>query len=313
MRTAAMSLFNKKIMKVALINDVRFLVSSSSSLKVQQVLKEDALLIDALVSKEIFCSRESWTDLNFNASDWDAVIIRSAWDYTDNIKGFLAWCEKVSRETLLFHSFDLVQWNISKTYLIELFNQGVQTIPSIHLSMEKTFSFSQILNDVEVKDWVLKPIVSAGARGTHRISTSKIEEAEDLVRQYLAREDMMLQPFISSVESHGELSLIYFDGQFSHAVLKKAKRGDFRVQEQWGGSIHNYAPKAKQIEWGEKILSYAPEIPLYARVDALFTEFGGLILIELELIEPDLFLRKDTSASRLFANAILKRLSGIRR
>ena len=312
MRTAAMSLFNKKIMKVALINDVRFLVSSSSSLKVQGVLKEDALLIDALGSKGVFCSRESWTDPNFNPSDWDAVIIRSAWDYTENIKGFLSWCEKVSLETLLFHSFDLVKWNISKTYLIEMFNKGVQTIPSIHLSGEKTFNFSQTLKDVGVKEWVLKPVISAGSRGTYRISTSKMEEVEDLVRQYLVREDMMLQPFISSVESHGELSLIYFDGQFSHAALKKAKRGDFRVQEQWGGSIHKYAPKAKQIEWGEKILSYAPETPLYARVDALFTESGGLILIELELIEPDLFLRNDSKASGLFAKAILRRLSEIR-
>src|SRR5690606_15807296 len=145
---------------------------------------------------------------------------------------------------------------------------------------------------------------SGAARHTYRLNQKNISEHEEIFRQLIAHESMLLQEFQKPVLEKGEVAYMLFGGKFSHAVLKKAKPGDFRVQDDFGGTVHDYKPSAQEIEFAECVVTHCKLLPVYARVDVIWNNQDELCVSELELIEPELWFRKHHAAAELFAEAL---------
>jgi glutathione synthase/RimK-type ligase-like ATP-grasp enzyme len=201
-----------------------------------------------------------WSDPDVDWSAYDVVLIRSIWDYFERHDEFLAWLDRVPVPT--WNPIDTLRWNSEKTYLRELEAAGVRTIPTAWEG------------EVPWDDAILKPVVAGGSLGLRRA-----EKGEPIEPGFMA------QPFIPDVVSAGELSLVFFEGEFSHAVRKIPAEGDIRVQPQHGGRVKAANPTADELVTAERVLAAAGRDLLYARVDFV----GDTMLIELEAIEPRFF------------------------
>ena len=164
-------------------------------------------------------------------------------------------------------------------------------------------------NDFNNNTIIIKPCISGAARLTFKLSKHQIEAFNPKFNELIKEEAFIIQEFLKPIETFGEISLILFNGEFSHAVLKKAKPGDFRVQDDYGGTVHNYVPNVEEINFAETAVKACPEIPVYARVDIALDNNGQLVLIELELIEPELWLRHDKTFANTMAKAIKKHIN----
>jgi glutathione synthase/RimK-type ligase-like ATP-grasp enzyme len=238
--------------------------------------------------------------------DWggfDAVVIRTTWDYHQEPKAFISMLDQVKRSgTPLENAFDLVLWNMNKTYLRDLERKGVPIVPTSWSSDLGPVNEETILQRLGTDDVVLKPVIGASAYLTFRLypgSAAWREAAEAFHhREYLA------QPFIPSIVENGEYSLFFFGGLYSHTVLKTPQSHDFRVQEEHGGIIRAAIATHELIKAGERVMAAIGQVPLYARVDLVQMPDGGYALMELELVEPALYLRTDKGAANRFAHAI---------
>ena len=153
---------------------------------------------------------------------------------------------------------------------------------------------------------ILKPAVSGAARHTYRFLAKNAAEHEAIFRELIANEAMMLQVFQHNILTKGEVAFMVFGGQYSHAVLKIAKPGDFRVQDDFGGSVHDYIASPEEIAFVEKTMSALSTVPAYARVDMIWDNEGRPAVSELEMIEPELWMRKDINAATRFATVLLE-------
>lgn len=251
--------------------------------------------------------------------DWkafDAVVIRSTWDYTKAPEEFLAALAAIDQSGVkLFNRLELVRWNVPKTYLGDLARRGVPIVPTVWRGRLRRGELIEVLTELGAADAVVKPVIGAGAVGAFRLNRQLLDDQSDAVNQienYYARREMMAQPFLTAIDSEGEYSLFYFNGNFSHAVLKTPCPGDFRVQEEHGGIIRPVEPTADLRIAGDQALQAIGQPPLYARADLVRSNAGaGFWLMELELIEPSLYLRMDEHAPARFAEAIDQRFSGV--
>ncbi|MEM9405303.1 MAG: hypothetical protein AAGA81_04630 [Acidobacteriota bacterium] len=244
---------------------------------------------------------------------FDLLVLRSCWDYHLRRAEFLDWLEAVERSgTPLENTPQRVAWNSEKTYLRELEAAGLDTVPTEWLSAAQLLEGGgdAVRRRLAERSWdraVLKPTVSAS--GLHTFTTSpellRMQEAE--IRAAASHGDLMLQPFLPEIEARGEWSLLFFGGEFSHAVLKKARDGEFRVQSDFGGSATLAEAPPALIADAKRVLRVLGRPPLYARIDGVDRD-GRLLLVEAELIEPQLFLRLDEQAPRRFAEALKRRL-----
>ena len=231
-------------------------------------------------------------------------MFRSTWDYFDRFAEFAPWLERVASLTRLFNSAELVRWNMDKHYLADLAARGVR-LPSTHY-LERG-SRATLRGALAAAGWpeaILKPAISGAARHTYRIRAENVDAHEAVLAELLAAEAMLLQPFQERVMTEGEVSLIVIGGCCTHAVRKIAKPGDFRVQDDHGGTVHPHVASAEEIAFAEQAVAACPAPPIYARVDAVRDHAGALTLMELELIEPELFLRFHPAAAEALAAAI---------
>lgn len=238
-----------------------------------------------------------------------AAVFRSTWDYSERQAEFEAWLDQVALSTLLFNRYDLIRWNMDKHYLRDLAEQGVAIVPSVFLQPRQPVDLLALAQRFGWQELVIKPTVSAGARGTLRLNLNQPAAAQQALDQALASEAMLLQPFLPSVLSQGEVSLILIAGKVSHAIRKTPREGDFRVQDDHGGRVHPYFASAEENAFAERAVAACVVTPLYARVDLLRDEASQLRLIELELIEPELFFRFNPLAADILAQHIRASLS----
>jgi hypothetical protein len=237
--------------------------------------------------------------------DWSrfaAVIVRSTWDYQQDLPSFLDVLATIASQTRLANPLEVMQWNADKRYLRELEAKGVGIVPTLWGSAighpdEVLAMFGQVGAD----QIVVKPTVSANADSTFWLSTES--DLGDVAAAFMDR-PFMVQPFMSRVLDEGEFSLFYFNGAYSHAILKTPKPADFRVQEEHGGLIQSWTAGDGLLAAGSEVMSQTPAGLLYARVDLVRDDNGGFRLMELELIEPALYLRTDAGAPERFARAI---------
>lgn len=265
----------------------------------------DALVADILATRGIIVENVSWRSSSTNWDDYDMVIIRSPWDYQHSVDEFMAVLAKIdASNAILWNPLDVVRWNVRKTYLQQLHDQGIVIVPTQFVQSPSESDIRGMFEALESDQIVIKPVVGANANDTFWLrpdsSADLLQQIEVLYRGRLA----LLQPFIQSVVEYGETSHIFFDGQHSHSVLKTPRAGDFRVQEEHGSRIQPIQPDRALMEFAKQALEPVPQPTLYGRVDLVELSNGQQAVMELELIEPSLYLTYDTDSAERFADAI---------
>ena len=270
---------------------------------------ESHLLVAALAERGIVGELISWRA----AIDWAAfplVVVRTPWDYFRYRDDFLAWAGRVAGQTVLLNPPAVLAWNSHKAYLRELAQAGVATVPTCWLTAGSLAddALAACLAGCGWAQVVIKPAVSIGAIGAWCGAAGDPAAVAHLAA-LLAAGDVLVQPYLPSIADEGEISLIHFAGEFSHAVCKRPQAGDFRVQDMYGGSVAPVVADAAARALAAQALARVPGSLLYARVD-LVRHAGAWAVMELELIEPELFLPRDAAAPARFAAAIAACLPG---
>ena len=265
----------------------------------------DALVADCLQARGVKVDNVSWRSRTVKWDDFEMVIIRSPWDYQQAADDFITVLESIDASAaVLWNPLEVVRWNVRKTYLQELQDRGITIVPT-QFVQSPTVSQMRGMFEVFASDQiVIKPVVGANANDTFWLrqdsSAAELQQIEALYSRRLA----LLQPFIPSVTEYGETSLVFFGGEYSHSVLKTPQTGDFRVQEEHGSRIQSIVPNPALIEFSQRVLAPIPQRTLYARVDLVELPNGQPAVMELELIEPSLYLSYDADSAARFADAI---------
>jgi glutathione synthase/RimK-type ligase-like ATP-grasp enzyme len=246
----------------------------------------------------------SWRQVKVPWSSYDAVIIRSTWDYWDDVPNFIRVLEEIDASTRLANPLQLVHWNLAKTYLRDLEQSGVAIVPTLWSESLGPSSVPGFCDRLACDEIVIKPVVGANGVDAFRLTRYfHTAELAEIVPRFRDRA-MLVQRFMPLVLSEGEYSLFFFSGVFSHAILKVPMSGEFRSQEERGAAIHSVVPEKRLLAAGEQAMAALPLMPLYARIDFVRGEEGDFRVMECELIEPSLYLRTDPAAPVRFARAV---------
>ncbi len=249
-----------------------------------------------------------WNDASVNWAEYDCLIFRSIWDYFEFPTEFNDWLNEIEGLNIkTLNPLAVIRQNQHKFYLQTLQNQGFDIIPTVFV--EKNTDLN--LGILKQKNWpraVIKPAISAGSYLTTLFGIDEIEAISAEYTPIVPKRDLLLQPFMPEIQTQGEISMLFYGGQYSHAILKKPVQNDFRVQVQFGGVATPYQPSHKVIETAEKIIATFGQDLLYARVDGIMSE-GRFLLMEVELIEPDLFFDYHPEAKKRYLVA-LERMIG---
>jgi hypothetical protein len=263
---------------------------------------DDRLAVSELERRGIEVTPAVWDDPSVAWSDFDAVILRSTWDYHRRQAEFLAWVDALPAMTQVWNPPPLVRWNSHKAYLADLEGWGVPTVPSELVLRESPRTLESVLTTRSWSDVVVKPAVGADADRLRVVSRQELSAGESHLLAVLSHGDALVQPFQGRVRTAGERSLVFFDGAFSHAV----EHGFVLEVSSRLGRATPAQPAAR--EDAARLLARLPTPPLYARVDFLPGPGDRWLVSELELIEPDLYFRTDPRAPGRFADALLDRL-----
>lgn len=267
----------------------------------------DNLLIEPLAKIDWIAEEISWRDSTVNWDDYDVVVVRSTWDYQDAPEAFMATMHKIDASSaVLENSLNILKWNISKAYLKDIERQGVKIVPTQWFDRFDLAAVKAAVTGNAVQEFILKPLVSANADHTYRLTPSSLEQSADTLAEVFHDREFMLQPFIESIVSEGEYSLFYFGDSYSHCILKKPKQSDFRVQEEHGGILALVQPEQALKNLAAKTLETLPDDPLYARLDFVRTDTGFAVM-EVELIEPSLYFNMDEHSAQRFAEVFISR------
>jgi glutathione synthase/RimK-type ligase-like ATP-grasp enzyme len=264
---------------------------------------DDRLLLRALRDLGLAAEPAVWEDPHY---PWEAAslcVIRSTWDYAFRRPPFLEWAERTAATVPLWNPARLVAWNTHKRYLVDLADRGVPTVPTRVLPAGRTVVLSELLRELAWETVILKAAVAQTGRYLLRVGPENLAAGQRHLDRLLPTEDMLLQPFLPGVTTDGETSLVFFEGGFSHATRKRPVAGEFRVHDDYGGSIERTEPTAAQRAVAETALAVAGEPLLYARVD-LAPGPDGPVVMEFEIVEPDLYLHTAPGAADRFARAV---------
>lgn len=272
---------------------------------IKQVLQEDEFVQKALEKKGLKVTRTYWDNPEFDFSTSKITLFRSIWDYFHRFDEFSKWLDNVNTKTKLINNPELIYWNIDKHYLNDLSEKGINIPPTIFIERGDRRSLKDLHLKTGWSKTVLKPTVSGAGRHTYKLSINNIDSHENIYRELIDNESMILQEFQINITEKGEAAFILFNGKFSHSLLKKTKPGDFRVQDDFGGTVHTYDAKPEEIKFAEEVVSICSPLPLYARVDIIRDNNNKPAVGELELIEPELWFRYHPPAADVFADALL--------
>lgn len=268
---------------------------------------EDMDLIDFLTRKGLNVVLSIWTDENVDWSGFDVAIIKSPWDYHNHLKEFLVWLDKIdSLGVKVLNPPEVIKWNSHKSYLKDIIQTGLPVIPAEYLEKGSAFD-SRFFDLFNTETLVVKPCISAGAQNTMTVNKYNLKKRMEEIRLLLQERDYMVQPFVEEIKN-GEWSFLFFNGKYSHCSLKTPKQGDFRVQHYHGGSISYPRPNPIHIEQAGAYLRTLSQPTLYARVDGVVIN-NSFELMELELIEPYLFLNANNNLLENYYQALIALIS----
>lgn len=272
---------------------------------------ESGLLVDALAELGVRATIHAW-DQPCDWSQFPLVVSRTPWDYFHRVDEFLHWARGVAAITELLNPLPTIAWNAHKSYLLDLAAAGVPIVPTVLVGRgagaeERDAALSRF------SEAVIKPAVAGGALDAlHVDAIVDADVAAAHLGRLLAEKDALVQPFMAGIQSDGETSLIFFDGQLSHAIRKVPAAGDFRVHQHYGGTVLHHTPSPAELTVATAALAVAPAATGYARIDMVPGSSGPAVM-EAELIEPELFLGSDPAAPGRYARCLARRLNGTAR
>lgn len=263
----------------------------------------DMMLDDPMANLGWQVDHVSWRKKSVDWSQYQAVIIRSTWDYQDDANAFMQVLSDIETSgAVLLNPLKIAKWNINKNYLREVEEKGAEIIPTIWLEQFEYSLIQSYFEYFKTDQIIIKPTISANSDNTFWLKKDTFNEQQVLLEESLINRQLMIQPFIPAIIEEGEYSLFYFASQYSHCILKTPKSGDFRVQEEHGGILQSITPCKKLLTAANIALQTIPEEVLYARIDLVEHE-GVYKLMEIELIEPSLYFNLDESAAQNFSVA----------
>ncbi len=281
-------------------------IAFATSSEIPNLLTDDLLVVEKLAFQGIQVLPAVWDDKSVNWSEFAAVIVRSPWDYFLKADAYFQWVQSFLNKnsgTKLLNPPQAILNNIDKRYILDFEQQGIAIIPTHCVEKDTQASLKDIL---EMHSWdkvVIKPVVSAGAYGTWRSNLDKSEKHQEKFAEQITREAIFIQPFMPEIQSEGEWSIMYFNGKYSHSVLKSVAGDDFRIQEEFGGTTKAVEATADILKQTQKIMDLQIEPLLYARVDGVIRD-GQFLLMELEINEPSLFFEFSESGVENFVEAV---------
>lgn len=299
---------------IALLTERRFAapVAADGDWFLGNILRDDRLLGEALSRHGLSSVRVDWTRPDVDWAKFRCAVFRTTWDYFERFGHFVAWLDRVETQTSLCNSPSIVRWNMDKHYLADLAAKGIPVVASRFIERGSAVAVSDLLDASGWADAVIKPCVSGAARHTYRVNRANAADLDPTVRRLLAAESLILQPFQEEIVRRGEDTLMVLDGRYTHAVRKVAKSGDFRVQEDYGGTVHDHRPTDEQVDLAERAMAACQPPPAYGRVDMVRDNEGRMAVMELELIEPELWLRNHPPAATALAGAIARVVNSTR-
>jgi len=273
--------------------------------KFPDLAPRDEHLPALFAQKKVHTDNVTWNAPDIDWRAWDGLLFRSVWDYHLLNNEFNQWLNHIEQlQVKALNPIKLIKENQHKFYLKELRAKGVEIVPTIFIDKTEKFSLSVIENH-PWQQAVIKPAVSCGSYLTTLFNCRDWQLVETEYQAIAATSDLLLQPYMPEVIEIGELSLIFFNRKYSHAVIKRATDGEFRVQAFFGGQHESITPEKSIIETAENIISLIEGPLLYARVDGLIKN-GKFILMELEMLEPDLFFDADIESSNRYVDAAIE-------
>ena len=279
-----------------------------------------APLLQACAHAGLQARAVAWDDATISWRRFDAVLLRSPWDYTERLAEFLYWCDRVEESTPLLNPLPVVRWNTDKHYISDLACAGVPVVPTLFVEpeAEPLQALQAFLLQRPIEEFVVKPAVSAGARDTQRYArTQEFAASNHIARLLEQARSVMLQPNLRSVDNAGETALVYFDGQFSHAIRKGALLHGEQPAIDASHAAGDITPRDAEPDeraLAELVLSSVArqlqlEQPLpYARIDLIRDDQGTPALLELELTEPSLFFAQAPGSVDRFAAVLARQL-----
>lgn len=289
---------------VIILTENQYINPPETNWYVDQVLKEDRLVKEALERLGLKVGKKDWADPNFDWSSSKTLLFRSTWDYFHRFNEFEPWLNRVSSLTQLINPAAQILWNMDKHYLQDLAGKGINIVEGHYIKRGSTTTLANLHQQLGWNETVIKPTVSGAARHTYRLNKANYVTHENLFAELIQAEDFILQPFQKNVPTKGEVSHVVIHGKYNHSILKLAKKGDYRVQDDHGGTTHPYIASSSEITFAEEAISACDLMPLYARVDVIWDNNDQLAVIELELIEPELWFRENAEAADKLAAAI---------
>lgn len=267
---------------------------------------DDRLLLQALRRRGAAAEPVIWEDALYDWASTSLVVIRSTWDYAWRREAFLAWADAVPAGRL-WNPAAVVRANSHKRYLLALAAAGIPIIPTVLLEAGTGHALDEVLAERGWPEAVIKAAVGQSGRYALRVTPDTRAAGGERLRRLLAREDVLVQPFVPGIAEQGEWSLVFIDGRFTHAVRKRAAPGEFRVHDDYGGTVVRGEPEPALLRLAEDALATQPAPLLYARVDIVAGPDGAPAIMELELIEPELFFAHAPDSAGWLADAILER------
>jgi glutathione synthase/RimK-type ligase-like ATP-grasp enzyme len=268
---------------------------------------EQVDLLPYLQQKGLDIKSVIWDDASVDWTKYDVALLKTPWDYHHKIDAFKAWLDTIeSLKIRLLNSYDLVRQNIDKHYLKDIIDKGFAVIPSVFLDKGWRGDLDALFTQLHSDAIIIKPCVSGGSKDTVVVRKENAVVEYEPVVGLLTKGDFIAQPLMKDVEE-GEWSFIFFNGAYSHTILKKPKQGDFRVQQIYGGTIETIYPTPAEIQNAATYVEHFAKDSLYARVDGLMVN-GQFILMELELTEPFLYLSYGENAVERYYQALIAQL-----
>lgn len=265
---------------------------------------EDNKLLAFLSQKSVVAEPVIWNDPEIRWQEYDLVVIKSTWDYHEHIVAFREWLYSLAKLGVqVLNPVSTLIWNSDKHYLGEIQQSGLPVISSFYLEQHSVADLTTCFAQFKTKKLIVKPCVSGGSKHTYAFTPAEATNISEIVTPLLREEAFVVQPFIDEIETEGELSFVFLGGNYSHCIVKRPKVGDFRVQYYFGGSVQSCQPATPLTEAAAKYVKQYASGCLYARVDGIVVK-DRFLLMELELIEPFLFLSTCENGYNNYYNAL---------
>jgi glutathione synthase/RimK-type ligase-like ATP-grasp enzyme len=267
----------------------------------------DDPLAEVLARRGVEVSRPCWDDPEVDWQRADLAVVRTTWDYAERRDEFLGWVERAGEDVEVLNPPQVLRWNTHKGYLLELEERGAPVVPTAWLGRGDRVDVTEVLRARGWSRAVAKPAIGVGGRGLVRVDADRPQEHDEALRTLLDAGDVLVQPYLEAVEECGELSVVVVDGEVSHAVRKRPRPGEYRVQQERGATHERVEVDADTAALARWVVEATGHQLLLARVDLIEDEVGALQLVELEATEPDLYLHLASDGVERIADALLRR------